>query len=273
MPYGYSFHWHEPLEILYVIKGSMIMSVEQQTREVRERDIVVVNSGVIHGFYDTTADIVMSIFQFDPDFFDQTLVDIRDPAYQSLVFSRKIYISSAEDGELHSRFEELILAVRREYYCQEAGFRLAIKEKLYRLALIFLRELPVKPVSSIEMAKRYYYRQILDRIFSYTHRNYNFPDITLERAAEVASLSKFYFTHFFKEQTGQTFHIYLSKLRIRHAQEFLIQSDMTITDIAYLSGFASIKTFNRLFKTYVGVSPSSYRSGVKVSPEHPVSQA
>jgi AraC-like DNA-binding protein len=44
-------------------------------------------------------------------------------------------------------------------------------------------------------------------------------------------------------------------------QELLQETDDPITDIAYNCGFASLKTFNRLFKLYTGVSPSDYRRG------------
>ncbi|GHT87980.1 hypothetical protein FACS1894137_15920 [Spirochaetia bacterium] len=82
----------------------------------------------------------------------------------------------------------------------------------------------------------------------------------MDDAANDAALSKFHFTRFFKEQTGQSFHAYLSMVRVSHAVENLIKTDISITDIAYQCGFSSLKTFNRVFKTYTGKSPSQYRT-------------
>jgi transcriptional regulator GlxA family with amidase domain len=57
----------------------------------------------------------------------------------------------------------------------------------------------------------------------------------------------------------------LSQVRINRAQEYLTVSDLPVTEVAYLCGFASLKTFNRVFKALTGVCPSVYRSGVNGS--------
>jgi AraC-like DNA-binding protein len=109
----------------------------------------------------------------------------------------------------------------------------------------------------------------MERVFSFIHSNSGNPAISLEKAASQAALSKYYFTRFFKEHTGQTFHTYLSQYRINRAKDYLAESDLPVTEIAYLCGFSSIKTFNRLFKTFAGVAPSTFRSGNKGMAEPP----
>ncbi|GHT78096.1 AraC family transcriptional regulator [Spirochaetia bacterium] len=260
---NYPFHWHELLEIIYIVNGTISLSIEGRSYKPRQGDIVIINSGLIHGFYDASPGFSCIIMQSGLELFDQTLIDLRDRVFQKLVFGRKMFITADNDGDVHRRLVELLLSIRKEFFEKEEGYRLAIKSKLYELALVFLREVPVKQPLPRETAKRNYNHQILERIFSYIHSSYSNPAITLEKAASAAAMSKFYFTRFFKEQTGQTFHAYLSKLRVSHAEEFLTDSDMSITDIAYLCGFASPKTFNRLFRTYAGTTPSAYRSGTK----------
>jgi AraC-like DNA-binding protein len=262
---NYPFHWHEFLEVAYVHEGKIFISVDGQTFEARKGDIVIINVGLIHGFFDADPGTSISIFQFWLDLFDQTLPDLRDRVYQKLVFGRKIFISPSADGDIHRRMETILFDIRAEYFGKKDGARLAIKARLYDFALVFLREFPVLPQFPKEAAKRNYYHQKLERIFSFIYENYTAASITLDRAANAAALSKFYFARFFREQTGQTFHAYLSKVRVRRAEEFLSDSDMPITDIAYQCGFTSLKTFNRLFKAYTGTSPSNYRSG-KLSP-------
>jgi AraC-like DNA-binding protein len=164
---------------------------------------------------------------------------------------------------LYRRIRALLLGIREEYYGAHSGFRLAVKSKLFELTLLFLREIPKRELDAKTIVKRHYNRAILERMFSYIYDNYTTSSITLEQASEVAALSKFHFARFFKEQTGLTFHSYLSKMRITRAMEYLVESDQPITDIAYQCGFASLKTFNRLFKQYAGTSPSGYRSGRK----------
>lgn len=259
---NYPFHWHEFLEVVYVHEGRIFISIDGQTYEAHKGDIVIINIGQIHGFFDADMGTYISIFQFWLDLFDQTLPDLRDRVHQKLVFGRKTFITPEADGLIQRRLEEMLLRIRDEYFEKQEGSRLAIKARLYDFALVFLREFPALSQFPKEAAKRNYYHRKLERIFSFIHENYTEASITLEQAANVAALSKFYFARFFREQTGQTFHAYLSKVRIRRAEEYLSdKSELSITDIAYQCGFASLKTFNRLFKAYTGTSPSYYRSG------------
>jgi AraC-like DNA-binding protein len=266
---SFSLHWHEPVEIVYVLEGKITVSVEKQSREVWQGGLVVINSSAIHGFSDAVPGTVLRIFKIGLGFFDQVLVDLRDKIFQKLVFDKKVFINPDEDSGLYKRLEYLLTTVCQEYLEKKEGFRLAIKTKLYELALIFLRDVPAEQPFSKETIRHHYNHRTLERIFSFIHGNYDDPDLTLDCAADAVALSKFYFTRFFKRETGQGFHAYLSSIRISRAEEYLTESDMSITDIAYQCGFGSTKTFNRLFKTYTGSSPSCYRNGRKSPAKNP----
>jgi AraC-like DNA-binding protein len=259
----FSSHWHELLEVVYVLRGNISISVDGNRIKTTEGDIVVINSGMVHSFFDACPESLINIFQFGLELFDHALIDLRDKSVQKLVFNRKTFFSLEDNRDLYQKVKTLLLSIRREYLDKEDGFRLAIKSRLYELALIFLRELPAKNPAPREAVKHNYNRQILERVFSFVYTNYGNPGLSLEQAAKAAALSKYYFTRFFKEQTGQTFHSYLSLVRINRAEEYLTESDLPVAEIAYLCGFASLKTFYRLFKVLTGLSPSAYRSGEK----------
>jgi AraC-like DNA-binding protein len=263
---SFSNHWHEIQELVYLRQGTMTVSVDGQAYKARAGDILVISPGLIHGFADCTLDNALTIIQFGLEIFDQSLIDLRDQAFQKLVFGRKIFFQKKMDGPLYNSLAKLVLRLREEYYARNEGYRLVIKSKLYNLALIFLRKIPAMDILPREVARRNYSRQILERVFAFIHSNYSNFGLTLDKAAAAAALSKFYFSRFFKEQTGQTFHAYLTRVRISRAEEYLTESDMPVADIAYLCGFGSVKTFNRLFKTSTGVSPSCYRLGKRNCP-------
>jgi AraC-like DNA-binding protein len=256
----FTLHWHELVEIAYIRKGRMTVSVEGHSYEAKGGDIVFINSGAIHGYSGAEAGTSIIMTQFGMGLFDQSLVDLRDRAFQKLVFERKTFVTGDADAYIHTRLEALILDLRAEYAEQREGYRLAMKARLYDLALLLLRNVPARHVKENERRKRTLRNETLERIFTFVHDNFA-KSISLGEAAEAAHLSKFYFTRFFRIQTGETFHAYLSRVRISRAAELLSDTDLPITDIAYQSGFASLQTFNRLFRTYTGVSPSNYRSG------------
>jgi mannose-6-phosphate isomerase-like protein (cupin superfamily) len=199
---SFPLHWHEPVEIVYVLEGKITVSVERQSREIRQGGLVVVNSSAIHGFSNAVPGTVLRIFKIGLGFFDQVLVDLRDRVFQKLVFDKKTFINPDEDSGLYSRLKNPLMAVWQEYTEKKEGFRLAIKTKLYELALTFLREIPAEGPFSKETIRHHYNHQTLERIFSFIHGNYDNPDLTLDRAADAAALSKFYFVRFFKRETG-----------------------------------------------------------------------
>ena len=84
-------------------------------------------------------------------------------------------------------------------------------------------------------------------------------NLTLEQAAEISGFSKYHFSRLFKEFTGITFQEYLTRQRIRHAEELLNDSKISITDIALASGFSAVSNFNRSFQMYNHCSPSQFR--------------
>lgn len=60
-----------------------------------------------------------------------------------------------------------------------------------------------------------------------------------------------------------TFNEYLNSVRVKKAEEYLLDVDMPVTEIAYMSGFNSIQTFNRVFKKAKAVHlPSIGKEGV-----------
>jgi AraC-like DNA-binding protein len=257
---GFTLHWHELLEIAYVRAGGLVISLEGRSYEAKQGDIVFINPGAVHGFSRSSPETLIVLVQIGLELFDQSLIDLRDRVFQKLVFERKTIVTTGDDGEIHRYLEGIILEMRREFFEKEAGFRLAVKARLYDLALLLLRHVPARQVAEGEIDKRKLRNELLERIFNFVHDNYT-KHVTLDDAAAAANLSKFYFSRFFKEQTGQTFHVYLSRVRISRAEELLAGSDLPVTEIAYRCGFSSLKTFNRLFRTFTGTSPSRYRLG------------
>lgn len=92
----------------------------------------------------------------------------------------------------------------------------------------------------------------------YIYQNFQRP-ISLEDAAEVASLSPTYFSKKFKLVTGMGFKEYLNYVRLKHAQTALLTTSNTITDIALECGFNDGNYFKDLFRKVYGRSPREYR--------------
>lgn len=83
-----------------------------------------------------------------------------------------------------------------------------------------------------------------------------------EDVADLCDLSKDYFSRLFKQLTGITFSRYLTELRIRRAQDLLIDTTLTVMEIAARVGYSRHSYFARRFKEVVGVAPLAFRQQV-----------
>src|SRR6185312_6642470 len=94
----------------------------------------------------------------------------------------------------------------------------------------------------------------IGKVFQYLHLHSS-ETLPLHEIAAQINLSESAFCKFFKRTTGKTFSDYLSEIRIGHACHLLSESDETIAEIAYRSGFDSLTYFNRMFLRKKGVRP------------------
>lgn len=102
----------------------------------------------------------------------------------------------------------------------------------------------------------------LRSIYDFIKRNHK-ETITLEKIAEIAHMSPTGFCRFFKTMTQKTFSQYLTEVRIENACELLRNSDYTIADCCYSSGYNNLSNFHRHFKKNTGMSPSQYRTNIE----------
>lgn len=83
--------------------------------------------------------------------------------------------------------------------------------------------------------------------------------INLQKASQVAGLSPGHFSRLFHQTTGLKFSEYVAHTRLRRACDLLATTRMSISQIAFNSGFSSISQFNRSFRKGVGTSPKVFR--------------
>lgn len=92
----------------------------------------------------------------------------------------------------------------------------------------------------------------------YVFRNFT-GHIDHEEMARDAGMSASAFSRYFKRMTGRTVSEFVNEVRIGHARRLLIETDRTISEVAFASGFESLSNFNRRFRDISGISPREYR--------------
>lgn len=83
--------------------------------------------------------------------------------------------------------------------------------------------------------------------------------ITLHGLAAAANISKYHFNRLFAQTFGVSPIRYRNRIRIQRAQELMRFTNLTLTAIAGMVGYADMQAFSRAFRRHEGMPPSAYR--------------
>ena len=101
----------------------------------------------------------------------------------------------------------------------------------------------------------------LSDVFQFINDNYK-KEISLDEVAQIANLTPTSFCRMFKAKTKKNFVEYLNEIRISNACKHLIETDMSVSEIAYECGYKTVSNFNKLFKKNTGSTPKEYKNKI-----------
>ncbi len=114
-------------------------------------------------------------------------------------------------------------------------------------------------VESVELKNADIYNiSTIKNLLIYCDEHYT-ERINIDDAAKALHISRSHISHIFKDKLCSTFERYITEKRIGYSCSLLKCSEESITNIAYMSGFESIRTFNRVFAKYIGCSPREFK--------------
>lgn len=96
-------------------------------------------------------------------------------------------------------------------------------------------------------------------VYAYIMRHYTDPNIKMRDVANQIQMTENTFSRFFQRESFRSFSDFLTDLRLGKACKLIMESDKTISEIGYMSGFNNLANFNRLFKKYRSLTPNEFR--------------
>lgn len=108
-------------------------------------------------------------------------------------------------------------------------------------------------------------QQIVRRVMAYIHEHYA-ESISREDMAAYVGVGERHLDRCFCHEVGITPTTYLGRYRIKQAKLLLETTSVSITEVAMAVGFSSSSYFTRVFQSQVGLSPSAYRQGKRLTP-------
>lgn len=121
------------------------------------------------------------------------------------------------------------------------------------LTVIFGKLLPFFSVKKADFS-----RETVLMILQYCTAHYK-EELTVASVADGLDLSRSCVSHIFSTRMSMNFCNYINLLRLAEAEKLLSNKNYTVTEVAGMSGFSTIRTFNRAFLKKHGISPSAYR--------------
>ena len=248
-------HFHQELELIFVMQGTVTVTADSGVSYLQKEDIRVINPNCWHEIK-TSANSLFAQITFSY----VLIADISAKMYLAEDVSEKF--SEQKYDELRCRIKDF-LNYYLQIYDKEKNFEyIALGYQiLHCLAENFL-ETPDDKLSKKQNStdNRIYH------INNYIRTNYDQP-ISLKDLAEHLYLSTSYLARFFRKTYGMTFLEYLTNVRMQHAVEDLLYTDIPVTKIVYTNGFSNSKAFNKTFKAFYGCTPSEYRKNFKTDKE------
>ncbi|MFX0558248.1 AraC family transcriptional regulator [Maribacter sp. CXY002] len=247
-------HQHKEIQISLIVKGQGKLLAGDGIHYFTSGDIFVLGGNLPH------------MFQSSPHFIESHMI--------SLFFTKntfgKIFFDLPDLTELKSFFSS-----------SETGFKvlsnqIKIANKIQGLAqtnntkrfVLFLELLVLLNQVRKETLAKFIYSKTLSSqegerlrtVVDFVIKNFH-AEIQLQQIAKMAYMTPTAFCRFFKQRTNKTFFQFLIAIRIQHASQLLVtKKDLSVSEIANLSGFNSSTNFNKKFKLIKGVSPTIYRN-------------
>lgn len=255
---SYQMHWHSYGEILLVGPGKTnIYKVGKNTYELIPDDIVLVWPMEMHAIVDADREKSL-VIQFSNSFMN-SLFDLRRIMH---LYRNLHIICVAAHPVLAGKLKTIILQMRDIFFSDSQGKEIRCCMLLMEFMLtLFEHRNELAP--EIDDEPYGYTDDVMQRMMmvtEYIKNNLTADDLSQGTMAKMAGISRDYFSRIFKNATGMNYSKWLNMIRLEKASELLSEEGRTLTEVAMLSGFQSIPSFNRVFREEKGMTPRDYRA-------------
>lgn len=236
----FSDHWHEHLELHYVIEGTALIKVDQKEIRGEKGSLVIVNSNELHAGYCYGHSVKVLVIIFDLDSFSKELAE-KNLILQSLI---------QQDAEV----DNIVKRIWEESEGKKLGYRLSCKGALLQLIAHLFRNYTVEMLSDKDSQKRLKRLERLNSVIQYIQNHYT-EQISNGELADLIHLSEDRFNHLFKENMNMPPLQYINEVRLKKAMNLLKQKEFTVAEVAIAVGYQDYNHFGRMFRKLYGCTP------------------
>lgn len=243
-------HWHEHVELHYVLRGKAQYQLNYQNYEAGPGTLIIANSGELHS--GTILDL--SFEEYALIFSVEALS--KELGEKNLVYNRVI----PADPEI-DRLIRTIFAEREE---KAFGHKQNCKALVLQLMVYLSRNYVVQALTKADSLRRKQQIERLNQVIVYIESHYIEP-VDNQKLADMVYLSKDRFEHLFRERIGVAPLQYINDFRLKKAMRLIQNSQLSITEIATAVGFQDYNHFGRLFRKCYGCAPTQAKKQITIA--------
>lgn len=255
--FDFPVHTHKEWEINLIVgcKGALRI-VGDSAIELDNLDLVMIGTGLEHGWLQhncTNKCIKELTIQFPDGFFEIEYLKANSlTKMHDLILTGMNGISFSNETVLETYGKMKELTTEKDPY-----------EKMMKLidlvrSLSEAEDYSALATDSFSGLKPRAASQRISKVLNYINSNYGLP-IRLDELAGLINMTSSAFARFFKERTGRTAGEYVMEVRIGAAIRQLVNTEKSISEICFESGFSNLSHFSRSFRKIKGYSPSDFR--------------
>lgn len=236
-------HIHESVELIYLINGTAKAFCNGKSYNLKAGSFFIVFPNQIHYYSENSSDCKFYSIIIKPNL----LINY------SNIFTSKIPASPIYNcREKNSNLIKLLTIAYEEHKNKtEEKVVIALLTSVFGILL-----------SEYELTSNAVSGNFVAELLNYCANHYK-EDISIDEISEKLHISRSYISHTFNNKLNMGFCDYINSLRLSDAVGLLENQKLSVTEISMLSGFSTIRTFNRAFTKHFGTSPSKYRNAQK----------
>ena len=264
-PFVIHWHWHEDIELIYIVKGQAYVTCEEEQILAVQGDIVFINQAVRHFITPTNPEgcIFRSIIVHPSFIFGFGQLEMEKKYITPVLHDTSLkYLHITPDNSSYEAFRSPIVEIINQNEEKPIGFELISKASILCIwKELFSFVTQNTPVSTKKIAAQDEQRVKLAILYIQEHY---MESITLDDIADSILVSKSECCRCFKRTLNITPFEYLMKYRILESTKKMHQKTFeSISEIAGSVGFNNTSYYNKIFKKYMNCTPTEYRRSIK----------
>lgn len=226
-------HINAELEIVYVRRGTLVINTDIGQIKISSNEAMMILPYRLHGFEpEENANVIVMMFP-------HSVIDGFDVTYSNAGFFKMTINSNLKN------YAEYIISSKNYDV-------LSSKSVFYAFASEFVK-------LNNRVAKPQNCKSVVREIIAYISERVYCEDITLTDISKALHINKTAVSKVFKEYIGVSPAEFVKTVRLQRSLTLLANPEIPVTDVAYRSGFGSIRSFNRVFFEAMHCTPTEYR--------------